>query len=101
MDLEADASRGANAKRILDDPLFKGAVERVQKDIYDRFCALEPSDLEGLRIQRLRQNALADVVRGLTSVMQTGRLAQEEINRKQTLVQKATERMARGIRAVF
>lgn len=96
-----DISRGVKAKAILEDEMFREAVEAVQKSIFDEFAEIEPSDVAKLQVCRLRLNALAEVTRRLASVMNTGKLAEVEREREQTIAQRTAERLKRGIRSVF
>lgn len=101
MSLEIEVSRGTQARAILENELFKEAVDKTQQDIFDKFASLEPTDKEGMVIQRLRLKTLADITRNLQDVMNTGVLAEEQIEHEQTIAQKMKERLQRGIRAVF
>lgn len=99
--LTEESARGAQARAILEHDLFKEAVEKTQQDIFDKFASLDPADTEGMKIQRLRLKCLADVTRQLQTVMETGRLADEQMKHEQTLMERAAERVRRGIRGVF
>lgn len=99
--MEADIARGQQARRILEDDLFKDAVAKVQQSVFDDFANTDPLEVEALRVQRIRLKCLADVVRELAAVMNTGKVAAAEVQRQQTLIDRAKERMKRGIRGVF
>lgn len=99
--LEVESSRGVRARAILESDLFQEAVNKVQEDIFEKFSSLDPSDTEGLRVQRIRLKGLADVTRQLQTVMETGRLADEQIAHEKNMLEKAADRLRRGIRAVF
>ena len=101
MTLEQEMARGAQARAILEHDLFKEAVETVQKGILEAFASAEPADKDGLQLLRLRLKCLADVVRQIQTVMETGILAQEEAKRRQGIAEMAAQRLKRGIRAVF
>lgn len=99
--LEQEMARGAQARAIVEHDLFQAAVNKTQDDIFEKFASIDPSDVQGLQIQRLRLKCLADITRQLQTVMETGVLATEEIKRQQTLAERAAERIKRGIRSVF
>ncbi len=101
MSLETEVSRGMQAREVLENDLFKEAVEKTQQDIFDKFAATDPTDKEGMVIQRLRLKCLADITRNLQDVMNTGVLAEQQINHELTMAQKLKERVSRGIRAVW
>ena len=98
--LESEVARGIDARHIIEHYLFKEAVETIQSDIYDKFCSTDPTDLEGLRIQRLRQKCLAELTRSIHTVMETGKMAEEQIIRERTFAQRAVDRLKQGIRSV-
>lgn len=101
MTLEEESGRGSSARAILESPLFKEAVEKVQQDIYDKFAQTDPANVDELRIQRIRQKCLADIVRQLGEVMTSGKLAEVQIERSRTLMERTKERLSRGLRRVF
>lgn len=101
MSLEREVSRGTQARSILENELFKEAVEKVQQDIFDKFSSIDPTDKEGMVIQRLRLNSLAEITRNLKEVMETGLLAEKQIEHEVTMAQKLKERVSKGIRSIF
>lgn len=101
MTLDQEVSRGVQARQILEDQLFQESVKVVQDDIFEKFSSADPSNLEELRIQRLRLKCLADITRQIQTVMETGYLAEQEIERQKTLTERSIERVRKGIRAVF
>lgn len=81
--------------------MFKEAVEKVQQDVFDKFAEIDPADAEGMRIQRLRLKCLADICRQLGDVMKTGKLAEMQVERDRTLMERIKKRAAEGLRRVF
>lgn len=71
----AEADR---ACRVLEDEAFKKAVQEVRDDCYRVFCSSEPEDYEALYHSRMRVLVLEDVLTALVSVVQTGRLAEQD-----------------------
>lgn len=98
--LEDEVARSVDARHVLNNYLFKEAVDKVQADIFDRFASSDPAAVMELQIQRLRLKALSDIVRQLQTVMETGELAKVEIERQRTVAARMVERMKRGIRGV-
>lgn len=101
MTLEEEVGRGQEARRILESKMFKEAHDKVQQDILDSFGKTDPKDVEAMRVERIRLKCLADIVRQLAEVMNTGKLAAAQIERDRTLFEKAKERVNRGLRRVF
>ncbi len=99
--LEAEISRGVQARQLMEHPLFVEAIDKTQQGIFDRFAAIDPSDLAGLQTQRLLLKCLADVTRQIQTVMETGLLAKAEVDRRQSLAARVVERMKHGIRSVI
>lgn len=101
MSLERDASIGSQAKGILDAQVFQDAVNKVQQGVFDAFAAVDPKDLPGLQEQRIKLKCLADIVRELTTVMNTGKLAQAEIDHDKSLAKRVADPVIRMVRSVF
>lgn len=101
MNSAEEITRGTKAKAILDDALFKESVEMVQQSILDEFASTAPENTDGLRMTRLKLNALAEMVRQLASVMETGKLAEAQQEHERTLAQRAKDRMKAGLRGAF
>ena len=81
-----EVNRGERAKRILDDTLFKEAVEAVRDDIYGAFASSGIADDDARRIARLRLDVLNRVLKDLEHHMQTGELATEQLPAIQRLI---------------
>lgn len=101
MTLDEEVGRGARAKAIIESAMFKEAVDKVQQDVFDKFASTDPTNVDELKVQRIRLKCLADIVRNLGEVMKTGQLAEVQIERERTLMEKAKERLSRGLRRVF
>lgn len=96
-----EIARGQKAKLILEDAIYKEAVEKVQQSIFDDFAATEPTKQDELLIHRLRLKALADVTRQLANVMNTGRLAEAQVEQEKSMAERMASRLRAGIRGVF
>lgn len=92
---EDEVARGIRAAQIIEDPMFKEAVQKVQQKVFDEFAATDPKEKDLLQMHRLQLKALADVVRQLQSVIQTGQFAKAKIE------QGLKERLKAGVRRVF
>lgn len=90
--LEEKSARGAKAAALLEDELFREAVGKVQQHIFDSFAATDPADTGAMLRLRLKLQCMADVVRELTEVANTGKIARHEIERE-TLAQKVKRRV--------
>jgi hypothetical protein len=101
MELEKDASHGAEAEAILNSPIFKSSLETVQQAIFDDFAKVDPKDTEELVILRLKLRCLADVMRDLTAVMRTGQLARAQLEQQKTITERVTDKARQMVRAVF
>lgn len=93
--LEEKSARGAKATALLEDPIFREAVETVQAHIFDDFAKTDPADTGALQRRRIELQALAEVVRQIKSVIDTGKIAAAEIQRE-SLAQRTKRRF--GIR---
>jgi hypothetical protein len=101
VDIEQEIARGIEAKKILESPRFREAHEKVQQDIFDKFASTDPNDKDGMQVQRLRLNVLADILRNLAEVMNSGRLAEAKLEHERSLMQQAKDRLSKGLRRVF
>jgi hypothetical protein len=75
--------RGARARQILDDEVFKEAVAKAQHVMVDTLINIDPFDPDAPTMALrgvLRIQALSYVTQNLDSVMMTGEMAAEEEN---------------------
>jgi hypothetical protein len=73
--------RGARAKQILDDDVFKEAVAQAQEDMVNRVINIDPFDPEAPTMALrgvMRIQALSYVMQNIDSIMLTGEIAAEE-----------------------
>jgi hypothetical protein len=76
-----DRARGARAAQILDDDVYKQAIQAVQDELLDKLINIDPFDSEAPTMALrgvLRIQALSFVTQSLSSVMTTGEMAEEE-----------------------
>lgn len=82
MTLEEKAARGTKARLLLEDELFREAIGAVQQSVFDQFAATDPADTGTMQRLRLKLQVIADIVRDLTSVMNTGKIAAHQIEQE-------------------
>jgi hypothetical protein len=73
--------RGARAAQILNDDVYKQAIEATQGALIDRLINIDPFDPEAPTMALrgvMRIQALTYVIQSLGSVMTTGEMAAEE-----------------------
>jgi hypothetical protein len=73
--------RGARAAQILDDDVYKQAIQAVQEELVNRLINISPFDADAPTMALrgvLRIQALSFVTQSLKSVMTTGEMAEEE-----------------------
>jgi len=107
VNLDTEISSGTQAKLLLESATFQGAVNRVQQAYFDEFASADPADAVKLQVIRLKLKALADMVRDLRTVMETGQLAQqqrdERIEReaREKALREGTAQAAQKVRGIF
>ena len=87
MSPELEITRGHNAKRVLDDPMYQEAFATVQKRVVD---LLAQAETYGERRERLNHLlvALHSVKGYLEQVVVGGKMAAEQIERERTLKER-------------
>jgi hypothetical protein len=75
MDHEKDIDRGAQAERILNDPLYADAWTKVRQALLDKFEASPVRDTEGREHLFKMLKALNDAKSCLEQVMRDGKVA--------------------------
>lgn len=88
---EQHVEQGRLAQQVLDNPVYQDAYKQVEKGIIDAWReARSPQDREQLH-QLLMMLSKAKNV--LESTMRAGKLAQHEIQQKQSLMQRVGHRL--------
>lgn len=82
MTLEEKAARGVKARALLEDELLREAIGAVQQNVFDQFAATDPADTGTMQRLRIKLQVIADIVRQLTEVMNTGKIAKHEIEQE-------------------
>jgi hypothetical protein len=77
---EEELARAQNAKRILDDDLFKEAVKAMRDQAMDAFKTAKPSDADALSQARTLYQVTEDFVNWFATKMAGGQIAQRRID---------------------
>ena len=78
-ELRARTARGERAKALLDNELFKGALQACRDQIVKNLVSCKPGDLEGLREQRLLYEGLEMVASAIAQHVRAGQLAENAL----------------------
>jgi len=85
MTLEYDMKRGADAARVLAEPVFQDAFSAVELAIHDLWAQSPVRDHEGQQQLRLMLKLLGDVKSVLETALEDGKAASrklDELNRR-------------------
>ena len=85
MTKEQEVSRGARAKQLTDDPLFKEAITTIRENLTRKWTESDPKDKDGREEVYRYLKVLSEVERFFLTVIQSGQIAQEELSRVQKL----------------
>lgn len=80
MNLEKEQQRGQQAKRILEDPIFVEALQKVSQELDQEWINSPIRDTEGREKIYMMRKMLGVLHVQLQSVMETGKLATKQIN---------------------
>ena len=80
MDKEKEIQRGQQAKRILEDPIFLEALQKVSQELDQEWINSPIRDTEGREKIYMMRKMLGVLHVQLQSVMETGKLASKQIN---------------------
>ena len=81
MDKEKEIKRGHEAKRILEDPIFVEAIQKVSQELDLEWINSPIRDTEGREKIYMMRKMLGVLHVQLQSVMETGKLASKQINK--------------------
>lgn len=91
MHLNEEASRGEQARLLLDSPIYQESYQLVRDAIIAAWESAPIRDKEGHNELKLMLKLLADVRRNIENTMQTGKLAKVQIERD-SLMQRTASR---------
>jgi len=80
MDKEKEIQRGQQAKRILEDPIFVEALQKVSQELDQEWINSPIRDTEGREKIYMMKKMLGVLHVQLKSVLETGKLATKQIN---------------------
>ena len=80
MDKEKEIKRGQQAKRILEDPIYIEALQKVSQELDQEWINSPIRDTEGREKIYMMRKMLGVLHVQLQSVMETGKLATKQIN---------------------
>jgi len=80
MDKEKEIQRGQQAKRILEDPIFVEALQKVSQELDQEWINSPIRDTEGREKIYMMKKMLNVLHVQLQSVLETGKLASKQIN---------------------
>lgn len=79
MSLELERDRGARARRILEDDIYRDAFEKLRASLMKAFEHSRPDDREARERAYLELRLLTALERDLETIMQTGEMAGRQI----------------------
>jgi|TARA_Y100001938_G_C7980242_1_gene374008 hypothetical protein len=80
--LRGEMDRGAKAKALLNNPMLKEAFEQLEKQYIEAWKISPNRDSEGRERIYLLMKSLDAVHAHLVSVLETGKLAEKQLNLK-------------------
>ena len=81
MELEKEQQRGQQAKRILEDPIYIEALQKVSQELDQEWINSPIRDTEGRERIYMMKKMLNVLHVQLKSVMETGKLATKQVNK--------------------
>jgi hypothetical protein len=81
MELEKEQQRGQQAKRILEDPIFVEAIQKVSQELDQEWINSPIRDTEGREKIYMMKKMLGILHVQIKSVMDTGKLASKQVDK--------------------
>ena len=81
MELEKEQQRGQQAKRILEDPIYVEAIQKVSQELDQEWINSPIRDTEGREKIYMMKKMLNVLHVQMKSVMETGTLASKQVNK--------------------
>jgi hypothetical protein len=81
MDKEKEIQRGQQAKRILEDPIYVEALQKVSQELDQEWINSPIRDTEGREKIYMMRKMLGVLHVQIQSVMETGKLATKQVNK--------------------
>lgn len=93
--LRMEAQRGANARLVLDNPVFKDAMKAMQDQIVQQWGECPVRDVEGQKLLLQLHKLSRKFETTLTGLVETGKLAQFDLDSLRD--ESATQKLFRRI----
>ncbi len=81
METEKEIQRGQQAKRILEDPIYVEALQKVSQELDQEWINSPIRDTEGREKIYMMRKMLGVLHVQIQSVMETGKLASKQVNK--------------------
>ena len=81
METEKEIQRGQQAKRILEDPIYIEALQKVSQELDQEWINSPIRDTEGREKIYMMRKMLGVLHVQIQSVMETGKLATKQVNK--------------------
>jgi hypothetical protein len=91
MDQEREVIRGNQARDLLENPLMVEALTTIRDTIRAQWESSPARDLEGREKLWVMLKLLGNLEGHLKEVLETGKLAQIQVNQKQSLLDRAKQ----------
>jgi hypothetical protein len=91
MTIEQDISKGGRAREVLESEVYLEAFETIKQEIMTTWSQSPSRDSEGREKLFLMLGMLNKVQSTLQTVMETGKIAQINLNHQRTLIERAKE----------
>jgi hypothetical protein len=91
MAIEHDITRGGKAREVLESEVYIDSFDIIKTELLNTWQQSPSRDIEGREKLYLMLAMLNKVQSTLQSVMETGMLAQSELNHKRTMLDRARE----------
>jgi hypothetical protein len=98
MSLEGDVQKGLKAKAFLESEVYRDAYGKVRQAILDRWAESPIGDKEGQHELRLMLKVIDDLNGNIVSVVNTGKLASQQIEESKT--RELAKRAMNGLRSL-
>jgi hypothetical protein len=91
--LEVRLYEGDQAKLVLENEMYQWAFEEIETELTERWKTAPIADQAGRERAFLLLTALRMVQASLTRTLETGKLAQAELNHKRSIAERARDAM--------
>lgn len=92
MNIDKEIREGWEAQQFLESPLFKLAIDGIESDLIDKMKQVAMADIDTQHELILSLQVLGNIRRRITTIVQTGKMAEIQ---KETLLDKAKKHIKR------